>query len=160
MQHAHQKGIIHRDLKPTNILVESHDGTPLPRVIDFGLAKATSGLELTEQSLYTAFGTVAGTPLYMAPEQATFNAIDVDTRADIYALGVILYELLTGNTPIERETFKKAAIDEMLRLIREVEPPVPSSRISTSENVPGIAATRRRNHRDLGVFCVVTSTGS
>ena len=100
VQHAHQKGIIHRDLKPSNILVESHDGRPVPKVIDFGLAKATSGLQLTEQSLFTAFGTVAGTPLYMAPEQATFNALDVDTRADIYALGVILYELLTGSTPI------------------------------------------------------------
>ena len=96
VQHAHQKGIIHRDLKPTNILVESHDGQPVPKVIDFGLAKATSGLQLTEHSLYTAFGSVAGTPLYMAPEQASFNALDVDTRADIYALGVILYELLTG----------------------------------------------------------------
>ena len=152
VQHAHQKGIIHRDLKPTNILVESHDGSPVPRVIDFGLAKATSGLQLTEQSVYSAFGTVAGTPLYMAPEQATFNAIDVDTRADIYALGVILYELLTGSTPIERETFKRAAIDEMLRLIREVEPPIPSSRISTSENVPSIAATRQVEPTRLGRF--------
>src|SRR5205085_6353854 len=101
VQHAHQKGIIHRDLKPTNILVESHDGKPVPKVIDFGLAKATSGLALTEHTLFTALGQVAGTPLYMAPEQAAFNAIDVDTRADIYALGVILYELLTGTTPIE-----------------------------------------------------------
>jgi serine/threonine-protein kinase len=100
VQHAHQKGIIHRDLKPSNVLVESHDDRPVPKVIDFGLAKATSGLRLTEQSLFTAFGSVAGTPLYMAPEQARFNALDVDTRADIYALGVILYELLTGTTPI------------------------------------------------------------
>jgi serine/threonine-protein kinase len=92
VQHAHQKGIIHRDLKPSNVLVESHDDRPVPKVIDFGLAKATSGLRLTEQSLFTAFGSVAGTPLYMAPEQAKFNALDVDTRADIYALGVILYE--------------------------------------------------------------------
>ena len=107
VQHAHQKGIIHRDLKPSNILVESHDGHPVPKVIDFGLAKATSGLQLTDHSLFTAFGTVAGTPLYMAPEQATFNALDVDTRADIYALGVILYELLTGSTPIQRETFSR-----------------------------------------------------
>jgi len=152
VQHAHQKGIIHRDLKPSNILVESHDGTPVPKVIDFGLAKATSGLQLTEQSLYSAFGTVAGTPLYMAPEQASLNAIDVDTRADIYALGVILYELLTGSTPIERETFKKVAIDEMLRLIREVEPPTPSSRISTSENVPSLAATRQTEPARLGRF--------
>ncbi len=152
VQHAHQKGIIHRDLKPSNILVESHDGTPVPRVIDFGLAKAISGLQLTEQSLYSAFGTVAGTPLYMAPEQATFNAIDIDTRADIYALGVILYETLTGSTPIRRETFRQAAIDEMMRLIREVEPPTPSSRISTSENLPNLAATRQTEPSRLGRF--------
>ena len=142
VQHAHQKGIIHRDLKPTNILVESHDGTPVPKVIDFGLAKATSGMRLSEHSLFTAFGSVAGTPLYMAPEQAAFNALDVDTRADIYALGVILYELLTGSTPIQRDTLKRAALDEMLRLIREVEPPTPSCRISTSEVLPSIAASR------------------
>ncbi len=142
VQHAHQKGIIHRDLKPTNILVESHDGKPVPKVIDFGLAKATSGMQLSEHSLYTAFGSITGTPLYMAPEQATFNALDVDTRADIYALGVILYELLTGSTPIERGTLYRTALEEMLRVIREVEPPTPSSRISTLEGLPGIAAAR------------------
>jgi serine/threonine protein kinase/Tfp pilus assembly protein PilF len=152
VQHAHQKGIIHRDLKPTNILVESHDGHPVPKVIDFGLAKATSGLRLTEQSLFTAFGTVAGTPLYMAPEQASFNALDVDTRADIYALGVLLYELLTGSTPIRRETVQRAALDEILRVIREVEPPTPSSRISTSETLPAIAATRQIEPSRLGRF--------
>ncbi len=142
VQHAHQKGIIHRDLKPTNILVESHDGKPVPKVIDFGLAKATSGMQLSEHSLFTAFGSVTGTPLYMAPEQATFNALDVNTRADIYALGVILYELLTGSTPIQRGTMRQAALDEMLRVIREVEPPKPSSRISTSEGLPSLAANR------------------
>jgi WD40 repeat protein/tRNA A-37 threonylcarbamoyl transferase component Bud32/tetratricopeptide (TPR) repeat protein len=152
VQHAHQKGIIHRDLKPTNILVESHDGHPVPKVIDFGLAKATSGLQLSEHSLFTAFGTVAGTPLYMAPEQAAFNALDVDTRADIYALGVILFELLTGSTPIQRETFQRAALDEILRVIREVEPPTPSSRISTSEALPAIAATRQIEPSRLGRF--------
>src|SRR6202020_2448648 len=115
VQHAHQKGIIPRDLKPTNILVENHDDKPVPKVIDFGLAKATSGLQLSENTLFTAFGSVMGTPLYMAPEQANFNAVDVDTRADIYALGVILFELLTGTTPITRESMKKAALDEMLR---------------------------------------------
>ena len=152
VQHAHQKGIIHRDLKPTNILVESHDGEPVPKVIDFGLAKATSGLQLSEHSLFTAFGTVAGTPLYMAPEQAAFNALDIDTRADIYALGVILYELLTGSTPIRRETFRQAALEEMLRLIREVEPPTPSSRISTSDTLPSIAATRQTEPARLSRF--------
>ena len=111
-------------------------------MIDFGLAKATSGMRLTEQSLFTAFGSVAGTPRYMAPEQAAFNALDVDTRADIYALGVILYELLTGTTPITRESIQRAALDEMLRVIREVEPPTPSSRISTSEALPSLAANR------------------
>ncbi len=152
VQHAHQKGIIHRDLKPTNILVESHDGHPVPKVIDFGLAKATSGLQLSEHSLYTAFGTVAGTPLYMAPEQATWSALDVDTRADIYALGVILYELLTGSTPIQRETIRQVALDEILRVIREVEPPTPSSRISTSEALPAIAATRQSEPGRLSRF--------
>ena len=106
VHHAHQKGVIHRDLKPTNILVESHDGKPVPKVIDFGLAKATTGMQLTEHTLFTGFGNVMGTPLYMAPEQATFNALDVDSRADIYALGVILYELLAGSTPIHRDTLK------------------------------------------------------
>jgi eukaryotic-like serine/threonine-protein kinase len=143
VQHAHQKGIIHRDLKPSNILVESHDDNPVPKVIDFGLAKATSGMRLTDQSLFTAFGSVAGTPLYMAPEQASFNALDIDTRADIYALGVILYELLVGSTPIARESMRKAALDEMLRVIREVEPPTPSNRISTSEALPSLAAARQ-----------------
>ncbi len=152
VQHAHQKGIIHRDLKPTNILVESHDGKPVPKVIDFGLAKAVSGLQLSEHSIYSALGTVAGTPQYMAPEQANFNALDIDTRADIYALGVILYELLTGSTPIPREAFKKAAIDEMLRMIREVEPPTPSSRLSNSDTLPNIAATRQAEPTRLSKF--------
>jgi serine/threonine protein kinase len=143
VQHAHQKGIIHRDLKPSNILVEAHDDKPVPKVIDFGLAKATSGMRLSEQSLFTAFGSVAGTPLYMAPEQARFNALDIDTRADIYALGVILYELLTGTTPIAHEMVQRAALDEILRVIREVEPPTPSSHISTSEALPSLAATRQ-----------------
>ena len=142
VQHAHQKGIIHRDLKPTNILVESHDGKAVPKVIDFGLAKAATGMQLTDRTLFTAFGNVMGTPLYMAPEQAAFNAIDVDTRADVYSLGVILYELLTGTTPIARETVKRAALDEMLKLVREEEAPKPSSRLSTAGTSPSVAANR------------------
>lgn len=152
VQHAHQKGIIHRDLKPTNILVETHDDQGVPKVIDFGLAKATGGLRLSDHSLHSAFGTVAGTPLYMAPEQATFNAIDIDTRADIYALGVILYELLTGSTPIRQDEFRRAALDEMLRVIREVDPPTPSSRISSSDTLPSVAATRQVEPARLGRF--------
>ena len=152
VQHAHQKGIIHRDLKPSNILVESHDGRAVPKVIDFGLAKATSGLQLSEHSLYTAVGTVAGTPLYMAPEQASFNALDVDTRADIYALGVILYELLTGSTPIERGTIKSASLEDVLRMIREVDPPTPSSRLRSSDSLPSLAAVRQTEPARLGRF--------
>ncbi|MBY0457183.1 MAG: protein kinase, partial [Gemmataceae bacterium] len=150
VQHAHQKGIIHRDLKPGNILVESHDGKPVPKVIDFGLAKATTGLALTENTLFTGFGSVLGTPLYMAPEQASFNAVDVDTRADVYALGVILYELLTGTTPLTRDTLKKAAFDEMLKLIREQDAVPPSSRLSHSDNAPSVAANRQTEPGRLG----------
>ena len=160
VQHAHQKGIIHRDLKPTNILVENHDDKPVPKVIDFGLAKATSGLQLSEHTLFTAFGSVMGTPLYMAPEQANFSAVDIDTRADVYALGVILYELLTGTTPITRESMKKAALDEMLKLIREQDAPTPSSRLSTSESKPSIAANRQMEPQKLGRFIKGSSTGS
>jgi eukaryotic-like serine/threonine-protein kinase len=152
VQHAHQKGIIHRDLKPGNILVEDHDGKPVPKVIDFGLAKATTGLQLTDRTLFTAFGSVMGTPLYMAPEQANFNAIDVDTRADVYALGVLLYELLTGTTPITHEEIKQAQLDELLRLVREREPPTPSSRLSTTESKPNVAANRHTEPATLGSF--------
>jgi eukaryotic-like serine/threonine-protein kinase len=152
VQHAHQKGIIHRDLKPSNILVESHDGKPVPKVIDFGLAKATTGLQLTEHTMFTAFGSVMGTPLYMAPEQATFNAVDVDTRADVYALGVVLYELLTGTTPLTKETLKKAALDELLRLVREQEAPTPSSRLSSADSLPSVSANRQIEPQKLGRF--------
>lgn len=152
VQHAHQKGIIHRDLKPSNILVESHDGKPVPKVIDFGLAKATTGLQLSDHTLFTAFGSVMGTPQYMAPEQASFNAVDVDTRADIYALGVILYELLTGTTPLTRETVKKAQLDEMLKLIREQDAPTPSSRLTSSNAQTNVATNRQTEPTRLGRF--------
>jgi serine/threonine protein kinase len=143
VQHAHQKGIIHRDLKPSNVLVTEHDGTPVPKVIDFGLAKALFATSaLTDRTLHTAYGTVVGTPLYMAPEQVGINALDVDTRTDIYALGVILYELLTGTTPVEKKRFNEAAWEEMKRVIREEEPPRPSKRLSSSGSLPGLAASR------------------
>lgn len=144
VQHAHHKAIIHRDLKPANVLVTEHDGKPVPKVIDFGLAKALNSSQmLTERTLHTAYGTVVGTPLYMAPEQVGINALDVDTRTDIYALGVILYELLTGTTPLEKMRFKEAAWEEVKRLIREEEPPRPSMRLSTDKSLPFLAASRQ-----------------
>ena len=143
VQHAHQKGIIHRDLKPSNILVTEYDGQPVCKVIDFGLAKALHGAHaLTDMSLHTAFGAVIGTPLYMAPEQLGTSALDVDTRSDLYSLGVILYELLTGTTPIERQRLKEAAWDEIRRIVREEEPPRPSQRLSSSDTLPNLAARR------------------
>ena len=142
VQHAHQKGIIHRDLKPSNILVAPYDGRPVPKVIDFGLAKAMHQ-SLTELTLYTDHGAVLGTPLYMSPEQAQLNNLDVDTRSDLYSLGVLLYELLTGSTPLEKQRFKEAAWDEVRRIIREEEPPLPSLRLSSSEMLPSLAAGRQ-----------------
>ena len=129
IQHAHQKGIIHRDVKPTNVLVTLHDGVPAVKVIDFGVAKALSQ-QLTERTIYTQFAQMIGTPLYMSPEQAEMSGLDIDTRSDIYSLGVLLYELLTGTTPFDRERLKRAAADEIRRIIREEEPPKPSTRIS------------------------------
>jgi WD40 repeat protein/serine/threonine protein kinase len=141
VQHAHQKGVVHRDIKPSNVLIALYDGRPVPKVIDFGVAKAT-GPKLTERTLFTEFGAVIGTPQYMSPEQAELNQLDVDTRSDIYSLGVLLYELLTGTTPLEPRRLKEAAVLEVLRMIREEEPPRPSTRLSTTEELPSIADRR------------------
>ncbi len=130
VQHAHQKGVIHRDLKPSNVLVTEHDGEPVPKVIDFGVAKAL-GQKLTAKTLFTAFNHMIGTPAYMSPEQAALSGMDIDTRADIYSLGVLLYELLTGVTPFDADTFRKEAMDEVRRMIRETEPLKPSTRLQT-----------------------------
>ena len=140
VQHAHQKGIIHRDLKPGNVLVTEVDGRPTPKVIDFGVAKATE-FKLTDQSLADT-GAIVGTPAYMSPEQADPSSMDIDTRTDVYALGVILYELLAGSPPIDAKQFQRGAILEMLRMVREVDPPRPSTKVSTAEALPSIAASR------------------
>ena len=150
VQHAHQKGIIHRDLKPSNVMVTMIDGAAVPKVIDFGVVKAM-GQQLTEKTLFTSFAQLIGTPLYMSPEQADYSGVDVDTRSDIYSLGVLLYELLTGTTPFDQETFRTAAYDEIRRIIREEEPPRPSTRISSLEATSTtVSANRQTDPRRLG----------
>jgi serine/threonine protein kinase/tetratricopeptide (TPR) repeat protein len=142
IQHAHQKGIIHRDIKPSNVMVTLYDGKPVPKVIDFGVAKATEQ-KLTERTLFTQYGTMVGTLEYMSPEQAEMSALGVDTRSDIYSLGVLLYELLTGSTPLTHKRMKEAAYAEILRMIKEEEPPKPSTRLSDSgEALASISANR------------------
>ena len=148
VQHAHQKGIVHRDLKPANILVTIIDGKPIPKVIDFGVAKAIAG-KLTDESMSTQVGSIIGTVEYMSPEQAGFSGVDVDTRADIYSLGVILYELLTGLRPFDAGRLRNAAFTDVIRIIREEDPPSPSTRISADDSLPSMAALRQTEPRKL-----------
>jgi serine/threonine protein kinase len=148
VQHAHHKGIIHRDLKPSNVLISIHDVTPVVKVIDFGVAKATAG-QLTDKSVHTQLTQLIGTPLYMSPEQAGLSDLDVDTRSDIYSLGVLLYELLVGTTPFDKARFQEAGYDELRRIIREEEPLKPSTRLSTLSQAETMASSQRQNDPKL-----------
>ncbi len=141
VQHAHQKGIIHRDLKPSNILVTLQGDRPVPKIIDFGVAKAMTH-SLTERTLHTELGALIGTPEYMSPEQAEMSGLDIDTRTDGYALGVVLYELLTGMLPFEAKSLREKGLDEIRRTIREVDPPKPSTKVTTSARTDSRAETR------------------
>ena len=150
IQHAHQKGVIHRDLKPSNIMVTLHDGKPVPKVIDFGVSKALSQ-QLTEKTLFTAYGQMVGTPAYMSPEQAEMSGLDIDTRSDVYSLGVLLYELLTGSTPFDKRRLREAGYAEMQRIIREEEPPKPSTRLTTlGERSAVVSQNRGTDPKKLG----------
>ncbi len=152
VQHAHQKGIIHRDIKPSNVMITLHDGVPFPKIIDFGIAKATSQ-QLTEKTLFTRYAHMIGTPAYMSPEQAEMSGLDVDTRSDIYSLGVLLYELLTGATPFDAQTLREAGYNEMQRIIREEEPDKPSTKLSTLGDALGEVAKHR--HAEPAQLCKI-----
>jgi serine/threonine protein kinase len=143
IQHAHQRGVIHRDIKPANILITLHDGHPVPKVIDFGIAKATHG-RLVDATLFTAFEQFIGTPAYVSPEQAEMTGLDVDPRSDVYSLGILLYELLMGRTPIDTSELLHGGLDEMRRRIREQEPPRPSHRLRTLNDLDRTTIARRR----------------
>src|SRR6267154_2206749 len=152
IQHAHQKGVIHRDIKPSNILVTVNDGVAVPKVIDFGIAKATGGQPLTDKTLFTAFEQFVGTPAYMSPEQAVMTSLDIDTRSDIYSLGALLYELLTSQTPFDAKALMASGLDAMRRTIREEEPVRPSTRLST---MPEEELTTTAQHRQIGALGLI-----